>query len=226
MPGLDEETRTTYKGVLEKLKGATPEAADEGVEPPAKADDACGKDEDIPPTATEPPPAKNDDWLDEKMKDPIFREAFEMGIKYGEKRKKADLERIDREHESEGMKLALGEDSLKKFREKIVADTKTKTIAETKAHYRSLNKAANKVKPLVGNITDPLAFDSANDIYAFALRSTGKNPEHYNSAAYEGMIDMLLEVTPTYVANDSGIFSRSELDDDTAKIFDRLNDIE
>jgi len=40
------------------------------------------------------------------------------------------------------------------------------------------------------------------------------------------MIDMLLEVTPTYVANDSGIFSRSELDDDTARIFDRLNDIE
>ena len=221
MPGLSEETRTTYKGVLEKLKGDTPEAAD-----------ACaGKDEDIPAqeakTAEPPtPPAKDDDWLDEKMKDPNFREAFEMGIKYGEKREKADPEKIDREHESEGMKKALGEDSLKKLKEKIVADTKAKTIAETKAHYRSLNKAANKVKPLVGNITDPLAFDSANDIYAFALRSSGKNPENYNAAAYEGMVDMLLEVTPTYVANDSGIFSRSELDDDTAKIFDRLNDIE
>lgn len=226
MPGLDEETKVTYKGVLEKLKGETPDAVD-----------ACGgKDEEMgTPAKTEPaepmkgnppPAAKDDDWIEEKMKDPVFREAFEMGIRYGEKREKADPEKIDREHESEGMKKALGEDSLKKLKEKIVADTKAKTIAETKAHYRSLNKAANKVKPLVGNITDPLAFDSANDIYAFALRSAGKNPEHYNSAAYEGMVDMLLEVTPTYVANDSGIFSRSELDDDTAKIFDRLNDIE
>lgn len=223
MPGLSEETRTTYKGVLEKLKGDTPEAAD-----------ACaGKDEDIKPPAQEEkqaepptPPAKDDDWLDEKMKDPNFREAFEMGIKYGEKREKADPEKIDREHESEGMKKALGEDSLKKLKEKIVADTKAKTIAETKAHYRSLNKAANKVKPLVGNITDPLAFDSANDIYAFALRSSGKNPENYNAAAYEGMVDMLLEVTPTYtMAHDSGSF-KSDLDDDTAKIFGRLDDIE
>lgn len=228
MPGLDEETRTTYKGVLEKLKGATPEAADEDIEPPAQTEDtSCGKDEDVPPPETDPtPPAKDDDWLDEKMKDPAFKEAFEMGIKYGEKREKADPERIDREHESEGMKRALGEDSLKKLREKIVADTKAKTIAETKAHYRSLNKAANKVKPLVGNITDPLAFDSANDIYAFALRSSGKNPENYNAAAYEGMVDMLLEVTPTYtMAYDSGSF-KSDLDDDTAKIFGRLDDIE
>lgn len=221
MPGLSEETRTTYKGVLEKLKGDTPEAAD-----------ACGgKDEDIPAQETKPaepptPPAKDDDWLDEKMKDPSFREAFEMGIKYGEKREKADPEKIDREHESEGMKKALGEDSLKKLKEKIVADTKAKAIAETKAHYRSLNKAANKVKPLVGSITDPLAFDSANDIYAFALRSAGKNPENYNAAAYEGMVDMLLEVTPTYtMAQDSGSF-KSDLDDDTAKIFGRLDDIE
>lgn len=223
MPGLDEETRTTYKGVLEKLKGDTPEAAD-----------ACGgKDEDIKPPAQEEkpaepptPPAKDDDWLDEKMKDPNFREAFEMGIKYGEKREKADPKRIDREHESEGMKRALGEDSIKALKEKIVADTKAKAIAETKAHYRSLNKAANKVKPLVGNITDPLAFDSANDIYAFALRSAGKNPENYNAAAYEGMVDMLLEVTPTYTVAHDSAFSRNDLDDDTAKIFGRLDDIE
>lgn len=227
MPGLSEETRTTYKGVLEKLKGATPEAADEDIEPPAKADDACGKDEDVPAPATPPtPPAKDDDWLDEKMKDPNFREAFEMGIKYGEKREKADPKRIDREHESEGMKRALGEDSIKVLKEKIVADTKAKAIAETKAHYRSLNKAANKVKPLVGNISDPLAFDSANDIYAFALRSAGKNPENYNAAAYEGMVDMLLEVTPTYTVAHDSAFSRNDLDDDTAKIFERLNDIE
>lgn len=228
MPGLDEETRTTYKGVLEKLKGATPEAADEDIEPPAQTEDTpCGKDEDVTPPETNPtPPATDDDWLDEKMKDPAFKEAFEMGIKYGEKREKADPEKIDREHESEGMKKALGEDSLKKLKEKIVADTKAKTIAETKAHYRSLNKAANKVKPLVGNITDPLAFDSANDIYAFALRSAGKNPENYNAAAYEGMVDMLLEVTPTYTVAHDSAFSRNDLDDDTAKIFGRLDDIE
>lgn len=224
MPGLDEETKTTYKGVLEKLKGETPDAVDA---PCGGKDEDMGTPEPAKTMEGNPQPAtKDDDWIEEKMKDPVFREAFEMGIRYGEEREKANPKRIDSEHESEGMKRALGEDSFKNLKEKIVADAKAKAIAETKEHYRSLNKAANKVKPLVGTITDPLAFDSANSIYAFALRSAGKNPEHYNSAAYEGMIDMLLEVIPTYVANDSGIFSRSELDDDTARIFDRLNDIE
>lgn len=226
MPGLDEETKVTYKGVLEKLKGETPDAVDE----------PCGgKDEDMgAPAKTEPaepmkgnplPATKDDDWIEEKMKDPVFREAFEMGIRYGEKREKADPERIDREHESEGMKRALGEDSLNKLKEKIVADAKVKAIAETTAHYRSLNKAANKVKPLVGTINDPLAFDSANSIYAFALRSAGKNPEHYSPQAYEGMVDILLETRTAYPMANDGVFSGSNLDDEISSIFDRLDNI-
>ena len=214
MPGLDEETRATYKGVLEKLKGETPEAVD-----------AC-KDEDVPPTGGQeekpaPPaeetPAKDDDWLDEKMKDPAFKEAFEMGIKYGEKREKADPKRLDSEHESEGMKKALGEDSIKKLKAEITA--------ENKKHYRALNAAAHKVKPIVGNITDPLAFDSADDIYAFALKQAGKNPEKYNKAAYAGMVDILLDTRPSYVTADSA-FSVGSIDKETEDIFARLDNIE
>lgn len=214
MPGLDEETRATYKGVLEKLKGETPEAVD-----------AC-KDEDVPPAGGQeekpaPPaeeaPAKDDDWLDEKMKDPAFKEAFEMGIKYGEKREKADPKRLDSEHESEGMKKALGEDSIKKLKAEITA--------ENKKHYRALNAAAHKVKPIVGNITDPLAFDSADDIYAFALKQAGKNPEKYNKAAYAGMVDILLDTRPSYVTADSA-FSVGSIDKETEDIFARLDNIE
>lgn len=225
MPGLDEETKTTYKGVLEKLKGETPDAVDA---PCGGKDDDMGtpaKSEPAEPMKGNPPPAKDDDWFEEKMKDPAFKEAFEMGIRYGEEREKANPKRIDSEHESEGMKRALGEDSFKNFKEKIVADAKAKAIAETKEHYHSLNKAANKVKPLVGTITDPLAFDSENSIYAFALRSLGKNPEHYNQQAYEGMVDMLLENRPTYPMASDGAFSGSNLDEETSSIFARLDNI-
>lgn len=46
------------------------------------------------------------------MKDPAFRAAFEMGVKYGEKREKADPKRIDRDHEREGEEKYLAEDAL------------------------------------------------------------------------------------------------------------------
>lgn len=67
-----------------------------------------------------PEPAENetrddDAKLDEKMKDPTFREGFEAGVLYGEKREKADPERIDRDHEREGEERHLQEveDALK-----------------------------------------------------------------------------------------------------------------
>ena len=43
-----------------------------------------------------------DDELEERMKDPAFKAGFEMGIKAGERYKKDDPKRIDRDHEREG----------------------------------------------------------------------------------------------------------------------------
>jgi hypothetical protein len=115
-----------------------------------------------------------------------------MGVRYGEKREKADPEKIDADHEREGMEKALGEDSMKKIHDSIFAKV------------RGINAAAKKVRPLVGEISDPLAFDSAEAIYKFALEKTGKNVKKYPASAYEGMIDMVLENKPV-VAEDSAM---------------------
>ena len=194
-PAKDEEP-TFAEGVSygEKLEKEEPKKLDseheaEGMEKrldeakDEEVKDACGKDEDIP---------VDEENLDELMKDPKFKAAYEMGVKYGEKREKADPEKIDADHEREGMEKALGEDSMKKIHDSIFAKV------------RGINAAAKKVRPLVGEISDPLAFDSAEAIYKFALEKTGKNVKKYPETAYEGMIDMVLENKPV-VAEDSAM---------------------
>ena len=195
-PAKDEEP-TFAEGVSygEKLEKEEPKKLDsehesEGMEKKLDGDeaveevkDACGKDEELP---------VDEENLDELMKDPKFKAAFEMGVRYGEKREKADPEKIDADHEREGMEKALGEDSMKKIHDSIFAKV------------RGINAAAKKVRPLVGEISDPLAFDSAEAIYKFALEKTGKNVKKYPETAYEGMIDMVLENKPV-VAEDSAM---------------------
>jgi hypothetical protein len=169
---LDSEHES--EGMEKKLDG------DEAVE---EVKDACGKDEELP---------VDEENLDELMKDPKFKAAYEMGVRYGEKREKADPEKIDADHEREGMERALGEDSVKAI-EKRITDK-----------LRSINDAAKKVRPLVGEIANPFAFDSADSVYKFALEKNGKDVKKYPASAYEGMVDMILENKPV-VAEDSAM---------------------
>ena len=148
-----------------------------------EAEDACGKDEELP---------TDEDNLDELMKDPKFKAAFEMGVKYGEKREKADPERIDADHEREGMERVLGEDSIKAIEQRVTEK------------LRHINDAAKKVRPLVGEINNPFAFDSAEAVYSFALEKAGKDVKKYPEAAYEGMVDMVLEHKPMAVDSVAG----------------------
>ena len=147
-----------------------------------EAEDACGKDEELP---------VDEENLDELMKDPKFKAAFEMGVKYGEKREKADPEKIDADHEREGMERALGEDSVKAIEKRITEK------------LRGINNATKKVRPLVGEIAEPFAFDSAEAVYKFALEKTGRDVKKYPESAYEGMVDMVLEHKP--VVSDSAM---------------------
>lgn len=148
-----------------------------------EAEDACGKDEELP---------TDEENLDELMKDPKFKAAFEMGVKYGEKREKADPERIDADHEREGMERVLGEDSIKAIEQRVTEK------------LRHINDAAKKVRPLVGEIANPFAFDSAEAVYSFALEKAGKDIKKYPEAAYEGMVDMVLEHKPMAVDSVAG----------------------
>ena len=156
-----------------------------------EAEDACGKDEELP---------TDEDNLDELMKDPKFKAAFEMGVKYGEKREKADPERIDADHEREGMERVLGEDSIKAIEQRVTEK------------LRHINDAAKKVRPLVGEINNPFAFDSAEAVYSFALEKAGKDVKKYPEAAYEGMVDMVLEHKPMAVDSVAGAEACGEAD--------------
>lgn len=164
-------------------------------------EDAC-KDEELP---------VDEDNLDELLKDPKFKAAFELGVKYGEKREKADPEKIDADHEREGMEKALGEDSMKKIQDSMMAK------------MRGINAAAKKVRPLVGEISDPFAFDSAEAIYKFALEKNGIAVKKYPASAYAGMVDVMCSNRPA-MASDSAMIG-GELDDSMGKYMKALNKI-
>lgn len=117
-----------------------------------------------------------DDELSEKMKDPAFKAAFEMGVKYVEKR-------IDRDHEREGEERYLAEDALPSI---LAAERK-----KIEASFRERNAAAETCQAFLGRKVDPLAYDSADDIYAAALKAEGFNVSEYSPTAYKGMVDAL-----------------------------------
>ena len=213
MGGTKKEEPTFAEGVKygEELEKEEPKKLDseheaEGMEKrldEAKEDtkDAC-KDEELP---------VDEDNLDELMKDPKFKAAFELGVKYGEKREKADPEKIDADHERKGMEKALGEDSMKKIQDSMMAK------------MRGMNAAAKKVRPLVGEISDPFAFDSAEAIYKFALEKNGIAVKKYPASAYAGMVDVMCSSRPAMVSDSAMI--GGELDDSMGKYVKALNKI-
>ena len=90
--------------------------------------------------------------------------------------------------------------------------------------FRAINSAAKKVRPLVGEISDPFAFDSAEAIYAFALDKNGQDIDNYPVEAFEGMVDMILQNRPSYVAMDSAL--NEECNEEMGEFMDALNNIE
>ena len=68
---------------------------------------------------------------------------------------------------------------------------KAEARAEAVAHMRGIADACRRVRPLAGEM-DAMAFDSAEGVYAAALRQAGVDPKKYDKAAYAGMVDMLV----------------------------------
>lgn len=100
---------------------------------------------------------------------------FAEGVKYGEEMEKKERKKLDREHESEGAKAAMDANSI---RLSIMNEFKQK------------NEAAQCVRSLIGSV-DPMAFDSADDIYGKALELNGYNIKDYSRASYRGMVEVL-----------------------------------
>lgn len=70
------------------------------------------------------------------------------------------------------------------------ARIKAGAIAEAHEHMRGLARAVRDVKSLTGDL-DPLTFDSATDVYGYALKKMGIDPMKYDRAAWQGMVDVL-----------------------------------
>ncbi len=200
IPGLSDEQKVKYRNILNDLKGGT--AADE--DSPIDNNTSAGEDDELE---------------DERFKNPDFKAGFEEGVRYGEKREKADPERIDRDHEREGEERYLAQDTIENI--------KSEAVKQARLHVRSLNMAANKVRSLVGNLKDPMNFDSAEEIYKFALEKTGVRVSEYPSAAYEGMVDIAIKNKPIHnfgLANDS-IYNSGNVEDGVAKALSGLDRI-
>lgn len=189
---LGVEGVTAESGVAEivdaLMKDLTPEEREKKIAYlQYMADFGKEKAEDEEPQ--EPQKTEEDEFA-EKMKDPVFKEAFEMGVKYGERREKKDPGQIDRDHEKTGEERylkAVG-DSAKKI--------KAAAKAEVMAHVKELTDAARECRAYIGD-ANPLAFKDAADIYALALKQAGYNPAAYNRASYRDMLSVIKKESHT-----------------------------
>ena len=118
--------------------------------------------------------------------DPAFQKAFAEGVRYGEKKEKAEPEHLDRLHESEGMKKAMDEEEVKAAMDAALHSASARAEAKVVAKFRALSAAAEAVRPVLGSI-DPLAFDSADGIYGAALRKMGIDTSKHPRAAWKSM---------------------------------------
>ena len=71
---------------------------------------------------------------------------------------------------------------------------------DMKKHFASLWEASEAVAPFIGKVNNPMAFDSASDIYKKALVNAGINLDGVDPVAYKAMVSMLQK--PNTMAND------------------------
>ena len=162
-PAADEEEEAVTAEIAEGEEVEEPAAADEEEE--SAADPAEGEEDDLSkmadwePTEDECKMLKDAGYDSEPLE---FQRAFADGVKYGEEKMRTERGKLDKEHESEGEKKALGEDA--KLRESL------NRIA--RGQVADWLTAAEDVKPVLGKIKLG-AFDTAADVYLAACKELG-----------------------------------------------------
>lgn len=91
-----------------------------------------------------------------------FRQGFASGVSYGEEKEKDEPKKLDSEHESDGEKKALGQDSAAKIGAIVRAQVEAKFDA-----IQETSKSLGRVRAS--------AFDTAADVYRAALKAEGVN---------------------------------------------------
>lgn len=136
-------------------------------------------DGDTAPVDTPPAPAGDDDTHSEE-----WQAGFAEGVKYGEAKQKEEPGKLARLHEGEGEK---------RYLEKV-GDTlaKVKQAAKDEAikHFKELSAAATECRAYIGN-ADPMAFDSAADIYGTVLKANGYDLTGVPEVAYKAMFGVM-----------------------------------
>lgn len=66
-----------------------------------------------------------------------------------------------------------------------------RAVAQAQDNMRAIARAVRDVRPLVGEL-DVLAFDSAANVYGYALTQSGVDARAYGRSAWRGMVEMLL----------------------------------
>lgn len=117
-------------------------------------------------------PAKDEDDPRDQLETEAEKKAFADGFKYAERllKKPGEREKLDREHEAEGMerKLKAAEDSALK-------------------RMQAISDAKDAVRPYVGEIRAILAQDDAASIFGAALDALGVDRRGTPRQAWEGM---------------------------------------
>lgn len=168
-----ETVRDAVNEAVEKIQSAQKPDGEEKLDDEFKlkmkaAADACGMD----------------------AESPEFQKAFAEGVRYGEEKEKAEPEKLDREHESEGMKKAMDEEEVKAAMDAAIKLASKQAHDASVAKFRALSAAVEACRPVLGNV-DALAFDSADDIYGAALKKSGVNISKHPKAAWRSMYEVM-----------------------------------
>ena len=160
-PAVEAPVEAPAEAPVEPAEDEEPVVEAEAEEAPAE--DAC-KDEAILSEDEAEEFGRHDD-LD--LDDPKLQRAFAYGVRYGEAKEKEEPKKLDSEHESEGIKKALGEDSKGHIKE--IAD---QIYTMQKKRFADIHAAAEATRGVLGRIK-VMAYDSAEQVYSEACKKLG-----------------------------------------------------
>ncbi len=124
------------------------------------------------------------------------QKAFAEGVKYGEEliRSNEERKKLDSEHESEGMKKVMhaNDTALSKAAfDEAVKQAEERGANRAVEQMKSLYNAAANVKKTVS--VNPLAYDSASDIYKEALKREGVDFTGVDKSAYQSLYKSIVK---------------------------------
>ena len=159
-PAVEAPAEAPAEAPVEPAEDEEPVVEAEPEEAPAE--DAC-KDEAILSEDEAEEFGRHDDV---DLDDPKQQRAFAYGVRYGERKEKEEPKKLDSEHESEGIKKLLGEDSANR---KLLAE---QIYALNKKQFADIHAAAEATRGVLGMIK-VMAYDSAEQVYMEACKKLG-----------------------------------------------------